>query len=94
MERLAFGGMTATPPRWRMKSADRVAVVSLVHNGVSARLEVSLKQGFGLVKVGDIGPGKNESKGATQGVAGHVNFCRYAGAGPSHGLGDLAADGV
>ena len=74
--------------------ADRVAVVSLVHNGVSARLEVSLKQGFGLVKVGDVGPSKNESKGVTQGVAGHVNFCRYAGAGPSHGLGDLAANGV
>ena len=36
--------------------SDSIAVVPFVHNSVSARLEVALKQGFGLVKVGDAGP--------------------------------------
>ena len=36
--------------------ADSIAVIPFVHNSVSARLEVALKQGFGLVKVGDAGP--------------------------------------
>lgn len=48
---------------------DSIAVVPLVHNSVSARFEVALKQGLCLVKVGDVGPSQNEFKGVSHPAA-------------------------
>ena len=55
--------------------ADRFVVLTLFHNSVSARLEVSLKRGWAWSKSETLAPRKNEPQGITQRVAGYVNFC-------------------
>jgi hypothetical protein len=57
VERLAFGGNDGDASAFADEVSNRIAVLVLVHNSVSARLEVPLKQGLGLVKVGDVCPG-------------------------------------
>jgi len=42
-------------------SADRVAVVSFVHDRNGIGLEVGFEQAFGLIKVRDVGSGQDET---------------------------------
>lgn len=62
------------------KSADRVAVIPFVHDGEGVWLKVRFEQGFGLIKVGDVGPGDDEPQRVAERVAGQMNLGGQAGA--------------
>lgn len=73
------------------KSADVVAVVTFIHEGMGSWLEVLAQEWFSLIKIGDVGGGEDETKGVAEGVAGNMDFGGEAGAGAAHCLGHLAS---
>jgi len=71
-------------------SANGVAVVALVHDGVGGRLQMSAQERLGLVEVGDIGAGENKAERIAECVARQVDLGGQTGAGTRHGLRQLA----
>lgn len=71
-----------------------VAVVTLVHDGVGGGLQMRPQERLGLVEVGNIGAGENETEGIAERIAGQMDLGGKTGPGTRHGLRQLAASGL
>ncbi len=55
-------------------SADRVAIVSLVHDSAARRAQVFMQKGLSLIEVCYVGSSKDEPEWIAEGIAGKVDL--------------------
>ena len=88
---IGFWGYDGEAAELVHKSADGVAVVSFIHEGMGSWLEVLAQERFGLIEIGDVGGGEDDAEWVAEGVAGDMDLGEETGAGAAHRLGHLAS---